>query len=133
MNPTSIPSGLRVELSRQRLLPGADAEADAWMTMLNERSEECVATLEREQMALEIVFRREDDDGEWLYWVQVRGEGGAEELDESVPIDRDHLAFAKRSKEPGWHEAKPQFLLASPPVREALLAAAGAADSEPHR
>jgi len=47
------------------------------MEMLNNRSVECVATLDRERMALEVVFRRENEDGEWLYWVSIYGEGGA--------------------------------------------------------
>jgi hypothetical protein len=74
-------------------------------------------------MALELVFRRVDDDGEWLYWVTIVGPGG-EGLDESIPIDRDHVAFARSSKEPGWEEAVPQFLLAPDTVRAALLKAA---------
>jgi hypothetical protein len=104
--PVSIPAGLRIDLSRQRLLPGASAEADRWMEML----------------ALEVVFRREDEDGEWLYWVSIYGEGGAG-LDEMIPIDRDHLAFAKRCKHPGWQEAIPQFFLSPDTVREAILGA----------
>jgi hypothetical protein len=93
--------------------------------MLNARSAECLATFDREKMALEVVFREEDDGGEWLYWVQVRGEAGAEDLDPNLPIDRDHLSFAKRSKEPGWLEASPQLLLATPQVQAALIASAG--------
>lgn len=118
--PASIPDGLVVELSRGRLLPGADAEADRWMRMLNDREDECVATLDRERMALEIVFRFPGDDN--LYWVSVHGQGGEGELDLSRAIDRDHLAQAKRTKEPGWVEAEPQVLLMPAPVRDAVLA-----------
>ena len=53
----SIPPGLVVELSRCKVLPGASAEADRWMAMLNDRLDECVATLDRERMAIEIIFR----------------------------------------------------------------------------
>jgi hypothetical protein len=38
-SPSSIPVGLVVELSRGRLLPGASAEADRWMQMLNDRED----------------------------------------------------------------------------------------------
>ena len=124
-DPTSIPAGLSVELRRQRLLPGAEREADEWMAMLNERVEECVATLPREAMALEVVFRSRDGDGEWIYWFQIRGEAGAQDLDLSIPIDRDHLAAAQRSKLPGWEDMTPQFLLAPPEVRASIVAAAG--------
>jgi hypothetical protein len=53
-HPSSIPDGLIIELSRAKVLPGASAEADTWMKMLNDRLDECVATLGRERMAIEI-------------------------------------------------------------------------------
>jgi len=118
--PSSIPPGLRVELSRARLLPGKSELTDEWMSMLNQRIDECVATLDREKMALELVFRRSDEDGEWIYWVSIYGPAGAG-LDESVPIDRDHVAYGRQVKEPGWEEAVPQFFLAPDPVRQAIL------------
>jgi hypothetical protein len=74
--PTSIPNGLVVELSRGKVLPGASHEADRWMKMLNDRHDECVATLDRERMAIEIVFRLREHDDDYLYWVSVRGAAG---------------------------------------------------------
>ena len=117
----SIPEGLSVELSRAKVKPGASAEADRWMQMLNDRLDECVATLDRERMAIEIVFRLREGDDEYLYWVAVRGKNGAD-LDMDLPIDRDHAAQAVRTKEPGWVEAEPQVLMLPDPVREAVLA-----------
>lgn len=121
-HPPSIPPGVVVELSRSRVLPGMGDEVDRWMAMLHDRIDECVASLDRERMALEIVFRRTDADGEWLYWVTIRGEAGAGIEDSPHGIDRDHIAFARRCKEPGWEEADPALLLAPAPVRDALLA-----------
>jgi hypothetical protein len=117
----SIPDGLVLELSRGTVLPGASAEADRWMAMLDDRLDECVATLDRERMAVEIVFRLREDGGDHLYWVSIRGAGGSG-LDLSNPIDRDHDAQARRTKEPGWVEAEPQVLLLPDPVRRAVLA-----------
>jgi hypothetical protein len=119
--PASIPEGLVIELSRGKVLPGAGGEADRWMQMLNDRHDECVATLDRERMAIEIIFRSQEDGADYLYWVSVRGADGGE-LDLSNPIDRDHEAQARRTKEPGWVEAEPQVLLLPDPVREAVLA-----------
>ncbi len=127
ISPSSVPPGLVVELSRQRLLPGAEDVADEWMAHLNDRRLECEATLADEHMALEVVFRRSDDDGEWLYWLQIRGSEGAE-LDLSVRINQEHLAFAQRSKYPGWQEATVQNLLRPPAVRRALYDAAQLGD-----
>ena len=117
----SIPDGLVLELSRGTVLPGASAEADRWMAMLDDRLDECVATLDRERMAVEIVFRLREDGRDHLYWVAIKGAGGTG-LDLSNPIDRDHDAQARRTKEPGWVEAEPQVLLLPDPVRRAVLA-----------
>jgi hypothetical protein len=119
-HPASIPEGLVIELSRGKVLPGASAEADRWMQMLNDRLDECVATLDRERMAIEIVFRLREGEHDYLYWMSVHGaDGGGLDLDN--PIDRDHLAQAKRTKEPGWVEAEPQVLMLPDPVRKAVL------------
>jgi len=109
-----------VELSRAKVKPGAEAEADRWMRMLNDRLDECVATLDRERMAIEIVFRLRENGEDYLYWVTVKGQGGAG-LDPDLPIDRDHIEAGRRAKEPGWVEAQPQVLLLPDPVREAVL------------
>jgi hypothetical protein len=119
--PASIPEGLVVELSRGKVLPGAGAEADRWMRMLDDRVDECVATLDRERMAIEIVFRLREGEDDFLYWVSVRGAAGATDLDPDSAIDRDHLAQAKRTKHPGWVEAEPQVLMLPDPVRQAVL------------
>ena len=130
--PPSIPDGLVLELSRGSVLPGASAEADRWMAMLNDRVDECVATLDRERMAVEIVFRLREDGRDFLYWVAIKGEGGAG-LDLADPIDADHEAQARRTKEPGWVEAEPQLLLLPDPVRRAVLGwALRDADRVPH-
>jgi Family of unknown function (DUF6176) len=118
--PASIPEGLVIELSRGKVLPGASAEADRWMQMLNDRVDECVATLDRERMAIEIIFRLREDGNDYLYWMSVHGADGGG-LDLANAIDRDHLEQGMRTKEPGWVEAEPQVLLLPEPVRKAVL------------
>jgi hypothetical protein len=118
--PASIPEGLVVELSRGKVLPGASAEADRWMTMLDDRLDECVACLDAERMAIEIVFRLREGEDDYLYWVSVHGPNSGE-LDLTKAIDRDHLAQAKRTKEPGWVEAEPQVLMLPDPIRRAVM------------
>jgi hypothetical protein len=116
----TIPEGLRVELSRAKVKPGQSDEAGAWMRMLNDRADECVATLDAERMALEIIFRLHEGGDDYLYWVSVYGPGSAG-LDTSRAIDRDHVEYGRRVKEPGWVEAEPQVLLMPDPVRRAVL------------
>ncbi len=119
--PASIPEGLVVELSRAKVLPGASEEADHWMAMLDDRADECVATLDRERMAVEIVFRLKEEGEDYLFWVAIRGEGGADLESSEHAIDHDHIAQARRTKQPGWVEAEPQVLLLPEPVRKAVL------------
>jgi hypothetical protein len=96
-------------------------EAQRWMQMLNDREQEAVETLERERVALEVVFRERDDDGDWLVWVMVQGAAGESTDDSPFEIDRDHLAFAERVKMPNRPEAEPQVLLMPAPIRDAVL------------
>ncbi len=87
--------------------------------MLNDRAEECVATLDGEQMAVEAIFRIRDDQGDWLYWFELHGEsGGAITGDHAV--DRDHMAFSQRCKVPGFVEAEPLLLLLPTKIRDAI-------------
>lgn len=121
MTPASIPEGLVVELSRAKVLPGASHEADRWMQMLDDRADECVATLDRERMAVEIIFRLKEDGEDYLFWVAIKGAGGASLESSPHAIDLDHQSQARRTKEPGWVEAEPQVLLLPEPVRRAIL------------
>lgn len=126
ISPGSLPPGLRVQFGRARILPDMEEETRRWMQMLNERLDEATQTLDRERTVLEMAFLETDDaDQLWLIWLQIQGEAG-ESIDSSpFEIDRDHIAFAHRCKEPGWRMAEPQLLLAPEPVRQALLQAAG--------
>jgi hypothetical protein len=98
-----------------------EEEAERWLQMLNDRRDEAVQTLERERVAIEIVFRERDADGDWLVWVMIQGDGGASIDDSPFEIDRDHAAFADRVKLPNRLDAEPQLLLLADPVREAVL------------
>lgn len=109
--PPTVPPGMRLELSRAKLLDGAEAEFEDWMRLLNDRAEECRATLAGERMAFECTFLNREADGSWwMYHLQYFGEEGGR-LDTSTPIDAEHLARARRTKHPGWEELAPRLLL----------------------
>jgi hypothetical protein len=118
--PPTVPDGLYVELSRHRVKPGMSEEVDRWMQMLNDRADECIATLDPERMAVEAIFRLTDDQGEWLYWLEICGPDGSG-LDEERDIDREHVAFAQRAKIPGHQKAATEVLLMPAPVREVVM------------
>jgi hypothetical protein len=118
--PPTVPDGLYVELSRHKVQPGKSDEVDRWMQMLNDRADECIATLDPERMAIEAIFRLRDEQGEWLYWLEICGVNGTG-LDETRDIDREHVAFAQRAKIPGHEKAATEVLFLPAPVREAVL------------
>ncbi|HEY1529965.1 MAG TPA: DUF6176 family protein [Galbitalea sp.] len=119
--PSSVPAGLRLELSRSRILPGRAGEFDEWMDMLNERYDECVESLSGERAVFEATFRSDEADGStWIYHLSLVGEGGSG-LDESNPVDADHAAYARRTKEPGWEELQPKFMLTPDHIRGAMI------------
>ncbi len=91
------------------------------MQMLDDRADECVATLDRERMAVEIVFRLKEGGEDYLFWVAIKGAGGASLDSSEHAIDLDHQSQARRTKVPGWVEAEPQVLLLPEPVRRAVL------------
>jgi hypothetical protein len=116
--PPSVPAGMRLELSRARLLPGAQQEAERWMAMLHERYEECLDTLGPERMAFEATFRHTDADRPRPGTRPEPAKGGEDGvLHLSNPVDAEHQAFAMRCKEPGWEELRPVLMLVPRPIR----------------
>lgn len=118
--PASVPTGMRLELSRARVLPGAEDLAREWMDMLNRRQDKCVSTLAVERSAFESWFLHTEPDGvTWIYWVGLTGEGG-EPMDVESQLDRDHMDYMRRVKEPGWEELQPMSMLTPDHIRAAL-------------
>lgn len=91
------------------------------MAMLREGHAECVASLERERMAVEVVFRTREPDGtDYVWWFSLRGDGGAGLESSPLPIDADHLAQAPRTKEPDWVEAESQVVFLPESVQRVI-------------
>lgn len=106
---STIPPGLRVELSRHRVILGQSEKVDEWMKILNDRADECRATLDPERVAVEAIFRLRDEHGEWLYWFELADDEGTG-LTEERAIDRDHIVHARQAKVPGHLSATPEVL-----------------------
>lgn len=132
----SLPHGVSVTLSQARVQPGMAEQASDWMQMLDDRLDECIATLDRERMAVEIIFRLCEGDDDNLIWVTIRGTAGASILGSHHQLDVDHLAYDRRVRDGDWVHAEPQVLLLPAPVRAAVLAWADhgstSADPSPH-
>lgn len=118
--PPSVPEGLRLELSRARILPGREEQLAKWMQMLHTRYAECQATLPAERAAFEATFSLTEADGSvWMYHLALVGEDGSG-LDTSNPVDAAHQEWAMQVKERGWEELTPMFMLAPQHILQSL-------------
>lgn len=118
--PPSVPSGMRLELSRSKVIAGQEEKFDEWMNMLNARPLEVQEGLSAERAVFEATFRNVEADGStWIYHLTLRGEASGQ-LDESIPVDGDHAAYSRSVKEPGWEELEPRFMLAPTPLLEMM-------------
>lgn len=128
--PSSVPDGLRLELSRAPIVEGREDEFDEWMAVLNDRYPEHEAALSNERQVFEATFKHREADGTlWMYHLSLMGvEGGG--LDESLPLDAMHTAYSRRVKEPGWEELTPTFMLTPQHIGEVMAhwGRAGSAD-----
>lgn len=109
--PTSVPDGLRLELSRAPIVSGKEGEFEEWMAVLNDRYGEHEDALSNERQVFEATFKHREADGSlWMYHVSLMGTE-SEGLDESRPLDALHAAYSRRVKRPGWEELTPMFML----------------------
>ena len=120
--PASVPAGTRLELSRAKIIPGQEAEAEAWMRMLNDRLDEAVATLPAERAPLQASFLHREADGSlWLYHLSFVSEERPDYEPHMTDIDRAHASFGARVKMPGWEELRPVLMLTPDHIRDALV------------
>ncbi|MFC4242640.1 DUF6176 family protein [Gryllotalpicola reticulitermitis] len=128
--PSSVPEGLRLELSRARVVDGKADEFEEWMKTLNDRYPEMQEGLPAERQVFEATFRSTEADGStWIYHLSLMGvDGGGN--DESIPIDALHVEYSNRVKERGWEELEPKLMLTPDHLRAAMVqwARTGATD-----
>lgn len=76
--PPTVPAGLRLELSRSRIIDGYEAEFGEWMQKLNDRYDDSLAAISAERAVFEAIFRHTEGDGStWIYHLSLVGEDGA--------------------------------------------------------
>lgn len=113
---------MRVELKRFRIKRGKSDRVDEWMKTLNDRRNECLATLERERMYVEVIFRERTSEDEFLYWFSIQGEDAEPIQTSAHAIDRTHLEFWAEciDSEYGPRECDPQLVLLQKGVAQAI-------------
>lgn len=95
---------MNIELSRFRVLKGKEARADEWLNVLQQRMAEVKATLDREDMKIEIIFKESTLDETFLYWFSIRGDSIVSLIDSPHEIDKVHLAYWKECIDPSYKE-----------------------------
>ena len=105
---------------RSRIILGQEDVFDEWMEMLNGRTDELQQGLPAERQVFEATFRNVESDGStWIYHLSLMGEDGGGN-DVTLPVDADHVAYSRQTKEPGWEELEPRFMLAPEPLLELM-------------
>jgi len=110
--------------------PGKEQRAELWLQTLVQRQAECIATLDREAMHFESIFRAEINGRLYLSWFSVQGTTGAHVKSSPFPIDKLHMEFwaecIDTSVPPTTHEHVVNFvppsIVAAIHVRERALA-----------
>lgn len=113
---------MKVELSRFRIKADKIDRADQWLRTLNERIDDCVATLAREKTHVEVIFRERYNGEEFLYWFSIQHESG-EPLETSPhEIDQIHRAFSRECIDLNYGavDPLPQVVMVPPRVAAAM-------------
>jgi hypothetical protein len=98
---SSTPPALHVHLQRFEIAPGKLERWEEWMQFQADLHEEVVATLQRERTYLEAIFRDRTGAGNSVYWLTIKGEGGATVESSPLEVDRIHLEFWNEVIRPG--------------------------------
>ena len=96
--PPSVP--LVVRLHRFKVDPASLSIFDEWMQFEHANHAETVATLNREQMYVEAIFRDREQDPTTIYWLEVRSPDGASSNRSPLPIDETYDQFERETLVP---------------------------------
>lgn len=113
---------MRIELTRFRIKKGKSHRVDEWLAVLNERMPEVLLTLEDEKMFVETIFREKTEEGDFLYWYVVQGEGGSHISQSKHEIDKVHREFTIECIDLDYppQRIKPAVVMFNRAVQEAL-------------
>lgn len=118
--PRSLPGGMKLELSRAKLLPNTEEKFSEWMNFLHENYSEIQEGLGAEHAIFESTFVRNDEDGtRWIYHLSLMGET-SKGLNTEIPLSAKHSEYAMQCKERGWEELQPTLFLAPKEVIQSM-------------
>ena len=88
-------------LYRFALNPDKLDRFDDWVRFEHAHHAETVATLEREKMYFEAIFRDRAHDNGVIYWLAVQGPGGGHTADSPLAIDKQYEQFMQETLKKG--------------------------------
>lgn len=93
---------MNVELTRFRVIEGAEERAAEWMEFLRKNPIGFEETLEPEHMYVETIFRETVGGVTYLYWYSVQGENASTLADSGHWLDKKHIEFWKECIDPDY-------------------------------
>ena len=87
---------IKTEFTTFPIIEGMEETAEEWMKILTQRRSECVATLEREKMHFESIFKSYRDGSLYLSWFSVQSSDGEDVKSSEHEIDKIHLEYWRK-------------------------------------
>ncbi len=84
---------MKIELTRVKVKKGKSDRVTEWLKFINDTMEKQIPILDEEKMYVECIFREFDGEDEYLYWFDIRGEGGTNSKDSKHEVDIKHQEF----------------------------------------
>jgi len=103
---------------------GKETRAEEWLQLLQAGQSECVATLDREHMHFESIFRHEANGRLYLSWLSVQGRSGEHVASSEFEIDKTHMAFWRECIDKSVPPQKLQHVVDFVPLEVASVIAA---------
>lgn len=114
---------LQIHLHRTAIRGGKPDRHGVWQRVLLQHQDGAVATLAREPMSVEAMFRNVDRDPQTLYRLEVLDAAGTGMDDATAEIDREHLRCMREVLRKDRHALlKTNDALAAPFVQAAIAA-----------
>jgi hypothetical protein len=112
---------LQVRLHRVEIRDGKLGRYADWQRFLHDHHDEAVATLAREHMYVEAMFRDPGRDPRVLYWLEVRDDAGAHANDSTLEVDREHERYMREVlRNDTWSILATENVLVAPFVSDAI-------------
>jgi hypothetical protein len=112
---------LQVRLHRVEIRADGLGRYADWQRFLHDRHRDAVATLAREHMFVEAMFRDPAHDPRTLYWLEVRDDAGAHDNDSGQEIDREHERYMREVlRNDSWSVLDTENVLVAPFVQDAV-------------